>query len=342
MRHLLAAGSIAALCAIFGAANAHAGKVLDGVKEKGSVTCGVHTGRPGFAIADGQGKWSGLDVDLCRAVAAAVVKDESKVRYVPTSAQTRITALQAGELDLLARNTTWTYTRDVSLGLTWVGINFYDGQAFIARKTPKLKTVRDLNGSTVCLDSGTTTEKNLAEYFRANKINYKGLIFDSTEAALQAFSTGRCQVYSADYTALAILQAKQLKDPENYLILPEIISKEPVGPAVRRGDDEWAAIVKWTLYAMIEAEEMGITRGNVDKLKADSQDPAIRRFLGVSEDMGKLVGLDRDWAYRIVKQVGNYGESFDTNLGKDSSLKIKRNINNLWNKGGIMYAPPIR
>jgi general L-amino acid transport system substrate-binding protein len=302
----------------------------------------VHTGRPGFAIADSQGKWSGLDVDFCRAIAAAVLKDEAKVRYVPTSAQTRITALQSGELDLLSRNTTWTLTRDTSLGLSWVGINFYDGQAFIARKSPKLKGVKDLNGSTICLESGTTTEKNVAEYFKANKISYKGIIFDSNEAALQALGSGRCQVYSADYTALAIMQAKQLKEPENFVILPEIISKEPVGPAVRRGDDEWAAVVKWVLYAMVEAEELGINKANVDSLKANSQDPSVRRFLGVSEDMGKLMGLDREWAFRIVKQVGNYGESYETNLGKDSPLKLKRNLNNLWNKGGLMYAPPVR
>jgi general L-amino acid transport system substrate-binding protein len=250
--------------------------------------------------------------------------------------------LQAGEIDLLSRNTTWTFTRDTSLGLVWVGINFYDGQAFIAKKTPKLKTVKDLSGATVCVESGTTTEKNMAEYFRANKINYNGIVFDSKEAALQAFNSGRCQVYSGDYTALAIMQATQLKNPDNYVILPEIISKEPLGPAVRRGDEEWAGIVKWTNFAMIEAEELGITKVNVDKLKTNSQDPAIRRFLGISEDMGKLMGLDREWAYRIVKQVGNYGESFDRNLGQGSSLKIKRNLNNLWNKGGIVYAPPLR
>lgn len=323
-------------------APAYAGKVLDGVKQKGVVSCGVHTGRVGFALADGAGNWSGLDVDLCRAIAAAVLGDASKVKYVPTSAQTRITALQAGEIDVLARNTTWTFSRDASLGLVWAGINFYDGQAFIARKRPNLTSVKQLNGSTICVDSGTTTERTLAEYFRANKLQYKAVVFDQPEAAQQAFATGRCQAYTGDNGALAVLKAKELKNPDDYVILPDQISKEPLGPAVRRGDEEWFAIVKWTLNAMIEAEELGISQVNVDELKTKSADPAIRRFLGAGDDTGKFLGLDKDWSYGIVKQVGNYGESFDRNLGAKSVVKLPRGRMNLWTHGGLMISPPLR
>lgn len=321
---------------------AHAGKVLDGIKQKGVVACGVHTGRDGFALAGSSGNWSGLDVDFCRALAAGVLGDATKVKYVPTSGQTRITALQSGEIDVLARNTTWTYTRDTSLGLLWVGINFYDGQAFIAKKTPALKSVKQLGGATICVDSGSTTEKNLADYFAANKLKYKAVVYDSSEASQQAFASGRCQAYTGDNGNLAVFKATALNNPDDYVILPEVISKEPVGPAVRRGDEEWFAIARWTLNAMVEAEELGISSANIDKLKATSADPAVKRFVGNGDDLGKFLGLDKEWSYRIVKQVGNYGESFDRNLGANSKVKMPRGSMNLWTKGGLMYSPPLR
>jgi general L-amino acid transport system substrate-binding protein len=333
----------ASIVAVLGfAVTAHAGKVLDGIKQKGVVTCGVHTGRAGFAQADSAGKWSGLDVDYCRALAAAVLGDAQKVKYVPTSGQTRITALQSGEIDVLSRNTTWTYTRDTSLGLVWAGVNFYDGQAFITKKKPGLNSVKQLGGATICVDSGSTTEKNLSEYFQANKLQYKGVVFDQIEASQQAFTSGRCQVYTGDNGNLAELKATRLKNPDDYVILPELISKEPLGPAVHRGDEEWFAIAKWTLNAMIEAEELGISSSNIDGLKASTSDPAIKRFVGTGDDLGKFMGLDKDWSYRIVKQVGNYGESFDRNLGANSTIKLPRGRMNLWTKGGLMISPPLR
>ena len=336
--------STAVLAAVMGLASApaYAGKVLDGVKQRGVLACGVHTGRAGFALAGGDGQWSGLDVDLCRAVAAAVLGDSKKVKFVPTSGQTRITALQAGEIDMLARNTTWTFTRDASLGLTWAGINFYDGQAFIAKKVPGLNSVNQLKGATICVESSSTTEKALAEYFRSRKMNYKPVVFDNPDASIQAFNSGRCQAYTADAGALAVLRATALKDPQNYVVLPEMLSKEPVGPAVRRGDDEWLAVVKWTLFAMIAAEELGITQANVDQLKATSTDADVKTLVGSGDDVGKFLGLDKDWSYRVVKQVGNYGESYDRNLGEGSSIKLPRGLNRLWTQGGLMYAPPVR
>ncbi len=331
---------IAAL-AIACVAPAHAGKTLDSVKQKGILTCGVHTGRAGFALADGSGNWTGLDVDMCRAVAAAVLGDASKVKYVPTSGQTRITALQSGEVDLLARNTTWTFSRDTSLGLVWAGINFHDGQGFIAKKKPGLNSIKQLSGATICVLSGSTTEKTLSEYFRSHKMQYKGVVVDNPEAAQQAFSSGRCQAYTGDLGALAVLKTKELKNPDDYVILPEVISKEPVGPAVRRGDDEWFAIVKWSLNAMFEAEELGISESNVDALKAKSDDPAVKRLLGQSDDIGKGLGLDKEWVFRIIKAVGNYGESYERNLGMKSSLKLPRGKNALVNNGGLMMSPPM-
>jgi general L-amino acid transport system substrate-binding protein len=304
-RWLLA--SMAAI-ATLAAAPAHAGKTLDGIKQRGAVACGVHTGRAGFALADGSGNWSGLDADFCRAVAAATLGDPGKVKFVPTSSQTRITALQSGEIDLLARNTTWTFTRDSGLGLLWAGVNFHDGQGFVARKKPGLNSVRQLSGATICVISGSTTEKTLSEYFRAHKLNYKGVVFDN---------------------------------PDDYVILPEVISKEPAGPAVRRGDDEWFAIVRWTLNAMIEAEELGITQANADDLKARSDSIQVKRFLGQADDLGKQLGLDKEWALRIVKAVGNYGESYERNLGARSGLNVPRGKNALATKGGLMMSPPM-
>ncbi|MBT0570684.1 amino acid ABC transporter substrate-binding protein [Curvibacter sp. CHRR-16] len=341
-RSLLCTTSLAAVFSLAAIPTAHAGKILDGIKSKGVVTCGVHTGRPGFALTDSAGNWSGLDVDYCRALAAGVLGDANKVKFVPTSGQTRITALQSGEIDVLARNTTWTFNRDAALGLAWVGINFYDGQAFLVRKKPGLNSVKQLAGATICVESGSTTEKNLADYFKANKMAYKAVVFDQEEASQQALGSGRCQAYTNDYGALAVLKAQVLKDPDNYVILPEIISKEPLGPAVRRGDDEWFAIARWTLYAMVEAEELGISSANIDNLKASSAEPAIKRFVGSGDDMGKFLGLDKEWSYRIVKTVGNYGESFERNLGQGSKFKLPRGRMNLWTKGGLMMSPPLR
>lgn len=332
----------AAFAALLATAPAQAGKVLDGVRQKGVVTCGVHTGRAGFALADSNGHWSGLDVDYCRAIAAAVLGDATKVKFVPTSTQTRFTALQAGEIDVLARNTTWQLGRDASLGLVWVGINFHDGQAFIVRKAPGLDSVKKLGGATICVDSGSTTEKTLTDYFRTNRMSFKPVVFDNPEATLQAFESGRCQAMSKDYGALAVARAMELKNPDSYLILPEVITKEPLGPAVRRGDDEWIAIAKWTLNAMVEAEELGIFQNNIDVLRSTSISPDIKRFVGTGDDLGKLLGLDKDWSYRIVKQVGNYGESFDNNLGRTSKLHLPRGNMKLWKNGGLMYSPPMR
>ncbi|MEP9374686.1 amino acid ABC transporter substrate-binding protein [Mesorhizobium sp. KR1-2] len=331
-----------ALCAMASAGTAHAGATLDAITKNGLVTCGVHTGNPGFATADSAGNWAGFDVDYCRALAAAVFGDASKVKYVPTSGQTRLTALQSGEIDVLARNTTWTFTRDTSLNLLWAGVNFYDGQAFITVKKPGLESVKQLDGATVCVDSGSTTEKNLADYFKARGLKYTAVVFDQPEASHQAFLNGRCNVYTNDFTSLASFLTTEVTDKEGYQILPELISKEPLGPAVRRGDDDWFAIARWTLNVMIEAEEDGVTSENIDSLKASSDDPAVLRITGAGDDLGKFLGLDQNWSYNVIKQVGNYGEVFDRNLGSKSSFNLARGRNALWSEGGILYAPPLR
>jgi len=320
---------------------AHAGKTLDGVKTRGQLVCGVNTSGPGFSNADSQGRWTGLDVDFCRAVAAAVLNDASKVKFVPLNSQQRFSSLQAGEIDVLSRNSTWTLTRDASLGIEFTGINYFDGQGFMVPKKLKIDSAKKMNGATVCVQAGTTSEKNVADYFGANGMKYKPVVFDTAEAITSAFFAGRCQVYTTDMSDLAGARTKA-PNADDYVILPQVISKEPLGPAVRRGDDEWFQIVRWTLFAMIDAEENGLTQANVDEQKASNKDPNIQRFLGVSEDTGKLLGLDPAWAYRIVKQVGNYGESFERNLGPKTPVALPRGVNNLWTKGGLMYAPPIR
>jgi len=331
----------AALAIATAASPAWAGKTLDAVKQRGQVVCGVNTSGPGFSNADSQGKWTGLDVDFCKAVAAAVLNDASKVKFVPLNSQQRFTSLQAGEVDVLSRNSTWTLTRDASLGILFTGINYFDGQGFMVPKKLNIANAKKMNGATVCVQAGTTSEKNVADYFGANNMKYKPVVFDTAEAITSAFFAGRCQVYTTDMSDLAGARTKAPK-ADDYVILPEVISKEPLGPSVRRGDDEWFEIVRWTLFAMLEAEEDGLTQANVDAQKATSKDPGVQRFLGVSEDTGKLLGLDKEWAYRIVKQVGNYGESFERNLGPKSPVGLPRGVNNLWTKGGLMYAPPIR
>src|SRR4051812_14793030 len=320
---------------------AHAGKTLDAVKARGLLVCGVNTSGPGFSAADSKGAWTGLDVDFCRAVAAAVLSDPNKVKFVPLNSQQRFSSLQAGEIDVLSRNSTWTLTRDASLGVVFAGINYFDGQGFMVPKKLKIDSAKKMNGATVCVQAGTTSEKNVADYFGANAMKYKPVVFDTAEAITSAFFAGRCQVYTTDMSDLAGARTKA-PNADDYVILPQVISKEPLGPSVRRGDDEWFQIVRWTLYAMFDAEENGLTQADVDQQKASSKDPNVQRFLGVSEDTGKLLGLDAQWAYRIVKAAGNYGESFERNLGPKSPVGLPRGVNNLWNKGGLMYAPPIR
>jgi general L-amino acid transport system substrate-binding protein len=321
---------------------AHAGKTLDAVKARGQVVCGVNTGLAGFSAADSSGNWSGLDVDMCKAVAAAVLNDASKVKYVPLNAQQRFTALQSGEIDMLSRNTTFSLTRDASLGLHQTVVTYYDGQGFMVPVKSKIKSAKQLKGQTVCVQSGTTTEKNLTDFSRANKLNIKPVVFEKVEAATGAYFSGRCIAYTTDASGLASVRNKEAKVPADHMILPELISKEPLGPMVRRGDDEWFAIVKWVIYGLLEAEEYGVTKANVDQLKTSTTDPVVQRILGTTEDTGKLLGLDKEWMARAIKATGNYGESFETHVGPKSALGLPRGVNNLWNKGGLMYAYPIR
>jgi general L-amino acid transport system substrate-binding protein len=318
------------------AGSAFAQSTLDSVRGKGFVQCGVNTGLAGFSQPDSKGVWRGIDVDLCRAVAAAALGDANKVRFTPLTAQQRFTALQSGEVDILARNTTWTLSRDTGLALNFVGVNYYDGQGFMVPKKLKVKSAKQLNGATICVQPGTTNELNLADWFRANRMTFKPVVIEKLEEVLNAYFAGRCDVYTTDHSGLVALRATRATKPDDHLILPEIISKEPLGPAVRHGDDRWFDIVKWSLYAMIEAEELGLTSKNVD---ANTPNPSIQRFIGASGDLGKMLGIDNKWAWNIVKQVGNYGESFDVNL---KPLGFERGLNRLWNQGGLMYAPPIR
>ena len=318
-----------------------AGKTLDGIRARGQLVCGVNTGVAGFSATDSKGKWNGLDVDICRAAAAAVLGDSEKVKYVALNAQQRFTALQSGEIDLLSRNTTFTLTRDASLGLHTTAVTYYDGQAFMVPAKSMIRSARQLKGFTVCVQAGTTTEKNMTDYSRSNDLKLKPVVFEKLEAANGAYLAGRCQAYSTDASGLASIRAKEAKNPADHVILPELISKEPLGPMVRRGDDEWFAIVKWVVYGLLEAEEYGITQANVDKMKS-SADPAVQRIVGSGEDMGKLLGLDREWLVRALRATGNYGEIFERNVGTGSALRLPRGANNLWSKGGLMYAPPIR
>ena len=323
------------------ATSAFAGKTLDAIKQRDQVVCGVNTGLAGFSAADSQGNWVGLDVDICKAIAATVLGDAKKVKWVPLNAQQRFTALQSGEVDILSRNTTFTLTRDASLGLYMTAVTYYDGQGFIVTKKSKITSAKQLKNAEICVQSGTTTEKNLTDYFKSINVKMKPVVFEGFEASVKAFFSGRCQAYTTDASGLASIRNKEAPKPDDYLILPELISKEPLGPMVRRGDDEWFTIVKWTIYALLEGEEYGITQANVDQMKS-SQDPPVQRILGTSEDTGKLLGLDKEWAYRAIKAVGNYGEIFERNVGPQSALKLPRGLNNLWNKGGLQYAPPIR
>jgi general L-amino acid transport system substrate-binding protein len=327
-----------AIALAFAAGAAQAQSTLDAVQKKGFVQCGVNTGLAGFSQPDSRGVWKGIDVDVCRAIAAAVFGDASKVRYTPLTAQQRFTALQSGEVDVLSRNTTWTVTRDTSLGLNFVGVNYYDGQGFMVPKKLNIKSAKQLNGATVCVQPGTTTELNLSDYFRANRMTFKPVVIEKLEEVLNAYFSGRCDVFTTDVSGLVSTRGSRAPNPADHVILPEVISKEPLGPAVRHGDDKWFDVVKWSLFAMLEAEEMGISSKNVDQ-QAASKDPAVQRFVGASGDIGKMLGLDNRWALNIIKHVGNYGESFEANL---KPLGFERGLNALWKDGGLMYAPPIR
>ena len=314
--------------------------MLDDVKARGQLICGVSAGLPGFSNPNDKNVWAGIDVDACRAVAAAVLGDASKVKYTPLTAKERFTALQSGEIDMLSRNTTWTATRDTSLGLNFAGVNYYDGQGFMVTKKLGVKGALELNGAAVCVQAGTTTELNLADYFRLNNMKYSAVVFDTSEQTIQGFEAGRCDMLTSDQSQLYALRIK-LANPDSAIVLPEVISKEPLGPVVRQGDDQWFNIVKWSLFAQINAEEMGVTSQNVGAMK-NSKNPNVRRLLGSAGEAGKNLGLSGDWAYQIVKQVGNYGEMFERNVGASSALKIGRGLNALWTQGGIQYAPPIR
>jgi general L-amino acid transport system substrate-binding protein len=323
----------------FAAAPASA-QTLKAVKDRGSLLCGVSQGIAGFSLPDDKGNWSGLDVEFCRAIAAAIFNDASKVKFLPLSSKDRFTALQSGAIDVLSRNSTWTSSRDTSLGLNFAAVNYYDGQGFMVRKALKVNSALELNGASVCTQTGTTTELNLADYFRANNMKYEVIAFATADETIKAYDGGRCDVFTTDVSQLYAERLK-LTNINDHVILPEIISKEPLGPSVRHGDDQWFDIVKWVHFAMVNAEELGVSSKNVDEALKSNQ-PEIRRLVGTEGAYGEQLGLTKDWAVRIIKLVGNYGESFDRNVGTGSKLGISRGLNRLWTKGGIQYAPPIR
>ena len=320
---------------------AQAGAIFDAIKDKGFIQCGVSTGLAGFSNPDDAGNWSGIDVDVCRAIAAAVFGDAEAVKFTPLTSKERFTALQSGEVDVLSRNTTWTLNRDSALGLDFVGVTYYDGQGFMVPKELGVNSALELDGASVCVQTGTTTELNLADYFRANNMSFTPVVFERPDEARAAYEQGRCDAYTTDQSGL-YAQRTGLANPADHIVLPEVISKEPLGPVVRHGDNEWGDIVRWTLYAMLEAEEFGVNSQNVDDMKANSDNPGVRRLLGVEGDMGQGLGLPNDWGYQIIKQVGNYGEIFERNVGMSTPLKIERGLNALWTEGGLQYAMPVR
>ncbi|MFO1433805.1 MAG: amino acid ABC transporter substrate-binding protein [Candidatus Competibacteraceae bacterium] len=321
-------------------ATAQAGGTLDAVKKKGFIQCGVSDGLPGFSSVDDKGNYKGIDVDVCRAVAAALFGDSTKVKYTPLTAKERFTALQSGEIDVLSRNTTWTLNRDTAQGFNFTTVTYYDGQGFLVNKKLGVKNAKELDGATVCIQAGTTTELNLSDYFRSHNMKYTPITYDKSDESAKALESGRCDVLTSDQSQLYAQRVK-LSKPDDFVVLPEVISKEPLAPLVRHGDDEWFDLVKWAQFALVNAEDLGINSKNVDEMKK-STNPDVKRFLGVEGDMGKNLGLPNEWAYNIVKQVGNYGEVFERNIGQDSPLKIARGLNALWSKGGLQYAPPIR
>ena len=339
MKKLMLTGVLGA-AALALAGSAASAATLDDVKAKGFVQCGVSQGLPGFSNPDADGEWHGLDVDLCRAVAAAVFGDPTAAKFTPLSAKERFTALQSGEIDMLPRNTTWTMSRDTQLGLNFAGVNYYDGQGFMVRTDMNINSALELSGASICTNTGTTTELNVADYFRANNMEYELVAFEKADEVVAAYDAGRCDVYTTDQSGL-YAQRLKLTNPSEHKVLPEIISKEPLGPVVRQGDDQWFNIVKWVHFATVNAEELGVTSANVDEMKS-SDNPSIKRLLGTEGDFGTPMGLTAEWAYNIIKGVGNYGEIFDRNVGPDTPLGIARGINALWTKGGLQYGPPIR
>ena len=340
IRKLCAQTLVAAVVTALGGV-AQAGVTLDKVKQAGQIKCGVPTGIAGFASPDSQGRWAGFDVDICRALSAAIFGAADKVDYVPLTAQQRFTALQSGEVDVLSNNTTDTLQRDTELGLNFAPVVFYDGQGFMVPKKAGVKSAKELSGATICVQPGTTTELNLADYFRGNKMDYKPVVIEKIDELYAAFFSGRCDVMTGDASGLAAQRIGRASNPDDYVVLPERISKEPLAPVVRHGDDQWDDVVRWVVYALIEAEEKGITSKNVDD-KTKSDDPTTKRMLGVTPGMGKALGLDEKWAYNAIKAVGNYGEIFDRNLGPETPIGFERGLNNLWTKGGLIYAMPIR
>ncbi len=340
MKRTLLSLALGTAVSLAGITAASAG-TLDDVKAKGFIQCGVSQGLIGFSNPDDKNNWTGLDVDFCRAVAGAVFGDGEKVKFTPLSAKERFTALQSGEIDILSRNTTWTMGRDTSLGLVFAGVTYYDGQGFMVKKSLGVDSALKLDGASVCTQTGTTTELNLADYFRANNMKYEVVAFEKADEVIAAYDSGRCDVFTTDQSGLYAERLK-LKNPDENVVLPEIISKEPLGPVVRQGDDAWFNVVKWTYFALLNAEEAGITAANAGDMMANSTDPGIRRLLGVEGDFGKNIGLENNWAANAIKAVGNYGEMFDRNVGPDTNLKISRGVNALWKDGGIQYAPPVR
>ncbi|MCM0020170.1 MAG: amino acid ABC transporter substrate-binding protein [Tagaea sp.] len=339
----IASAVVAAAIAVTAAVPAQAQQAatsptVDAIRARGHLQCGANGGVAGFGIPNARGEWTGLDVDFCRALAAAVFGDATKVRFTALTAQQRFTALQSGEVDVLARNTTWTLSRDTSLGLEFAAINFFDGQGFIVKRSANIKSAKELNGATICVQPGTTTELNLADYFRANRIRFTPVVIERLEENIAAYLAGRCDAYTTDVSGLASIRATNTPNPADHVILPEVISKEPLGPSVRHGDQRWADIVKWTHYAMVEAEELGVTSANVDQMLT-SANPGIQRLLGRTGGLGAMMGLDNAWAFNIIKQVGNYGEIFQKNV---TPLGIERGVNRLWTEGGLMYVPPLR
>ena len=320
---------------------AQAGATLDAVKKKGFVQCGVSDGLPGFSFTNAKGEYKGIDVDVCRAVAAAVFGDANKVKFTPLTAKERFTALQSGEVDVLSRNTTWTSSRDSAMGLNFTGVTYYDGQGFLVNKSLGVSSAKELDGATVCIQAGTTTELNLSDYFRANNLKYTPITYDTSDESAKSLESGRCDVLTSDQSQLYAQRIKLAK-PDDYVVLPEVISKEPLGPAVRQGDEEWFDIVRWSLLAMINAEELGITGANIEETAKTTKNPDVARLLGAEGEYGKDLKLPKDWAVQIVKQVGNYGEVFERNIGSGSELKIDRGLNALWTNGGLQYAPPVR
>lgn len=328
--------------AVLGASGfAHAGVTLDAVTKKGFVQCGVSDGLPGFSVPDSQGNYQGIDVDICRGVAAAVFGDATKVKYSPLTAKERFTAIQSGEVDMLSRNTTWTSSRDGGMGLVFTGVTYYDGIGFLVNKKLGVASAKELDGATICIQAGTTTELNVSDYFRSNGLKYTPITFDTSDESAKSLEAGRCDVLTSDQSQLYAQRIK-LGAPDDWVVLPEVISKEPLGPLVRRGDEDWMAIVKWTLFAMLNAEELGVDSKNVEALAKETKNPDVARMLGADGEYGKDLKLPKDWVVQIVKQVGNYGEIFDRNIGAGSELKIERGLNALWNKGGLHYAPPVR